>query len=85
MHREFRPEANNMLLTRSQKRQFTEDEAAEFLGVSIEQLRTLVQKHILTGDEAGGTPADLAVYQRSDLLLLRLLRAQQPRLQTIDA
>jgi hypothetical protein len=67
-----------MLLARPQKSQYTENEAAEFLGVSIEQLRTLVQKHIL-GDDETGAAADsgLAVYQRSDLLLLRLLRTQQ--------
>ena len=66
-----------MLLTRPQKRQFTEEEAAEFLGVSVEQLRSLVHKHILHEDEGAGAPAGLAVYQRSDLLLLRLLRTQQ--------
>jgi hypothetical protein len=66
-----------MLLARPQKRQFTEEEAAEFLGVSIDQLRSLVHKHILNEDEGGGAPAGLAVYQRSDLLLLRLLRTQQ--------
>jgi hypothetical protein len=66
-----------MLLARPQKSQYTEDEAAEFLGVSIQQLRTLVQKHILGDDEAAAAGAGLAVYQRSDLLLLRLLRTQQ--------
>ena len=61
-----------MLLARPQKSQYTEEEAAEFLGVNVEQLRTLVHKHILNEDEAASSPG-LAVYQRSDLLLLRLL------------
>ena len=72
-----------MLLVKSQKRQFTEDEAAEFLGISVEQLRRLVHRHILNEEDgctaAPGLPAPpgLAVYQRSDLLVLRLLRTHQ--------
>lgn len=65
-----------MLLASPQKRQFTEEEAAEFLEVSVDQLRSLVHKHILNEDEGGVAPTGLAVYQRSDLLLLRLLRTQ---------
>ncbi|HET8550626.1 MAG TPA: MerR family transcriptional regulator [Bryobacteraceae bacterium] len=65
-----------MLLARPQKSQYTEDEAAEFLGVSVDQLRSLIHKHVLSEEEAGSA-AGLAVYRRSDLLLLRLLRTQQ--------
>jgi hypothetical protein len=65
-----------MLPARPQKSQYTEDEAAKFLEVSVEQLRTLVHKHILN-DEETDPASGLAVYQRSDLLLLRLLRSQQ--------
>jgi hypothetical protein len=66
-----------MLLARPHKSQYTENEAAEFLGVSVEQLRTLVQKHILADEAAPAPGTGLTVYQRSDLLLLRLLRSQQ--------
>jgi DNA-binding transcriptional MerR regulator len=51
--------------------EYTEAEAAEKLGVSIDQLRAMVRMHILQED---GDPKDLSmtVFQRSDLLILRL-------------
>ncbi len=54
------------------KTHYSETEAAHELGVSVEQLRSLVRHHIVdTEDEAGNIA--LATYQPSDLLLIRLL------------
>ncbi len=61
-----------MVAAKPVRSHYTETEAAEALGVTIEKLRELVRQHIIQNDE------DLANlpsthYQRSDLLLLRFL------------
>lgn len=66
-----------MVTARPVRSHYSESEAAEALGVTIETLRELVRKHIIQNDE------DLANlpsthYQRSDLLLLRLLVQRSP-------
>lgn len=64
-------------------RHYTEAEAAAELGLELDELRALAREHLLLSDEeAAGLPHTL--YQRSDLLLLRLL-AQQRHMQAAVA
>lgn len=66
-----------MLLSQGPTALYTEQEAADALGVSVEQLRSLVAAHILSG-ESSPAPIEpgIAQYSRSDLILLRFLRSQ---------
>ena len=57
------------------KLNYTEAEAAAELGLSVDRLRALVSAHI-AGTEEEQTNIPLATYERSDLLLLRILSAQ---------
>ena len=64
------------MTTKISKPLYSEQEAASELGVSIEQLRSMVKTHIVKDGEMpeGG----IVVFQASDLLLLKLLsRAAQ--------
>ena len=61
-----------MLVTRPTKSQFSETEAAEELGISVERLRTLLRKHVVEKDE-DLTNVPVTTFQPSDLLILRLL------------
>ena len=63
-------------LSKVSKMQFSEPEAARMLGLSIEQLRSLVRDHIVKDEEAN-TPA-MATYQQTDLVLLRILSRMTP-------
>ena len=54
------------------KPQYSELEAAHLLGISVEQLRNLVRAHIVKDEEATG-PAVPSSYQKSDLVVLRVL------------
>ena len=66
-----------MVLGRTGKGYYTESEAARELGVSIDDFRSLVRRHILDAEEdAANLP--ITTYQPSDLLLLRLLVNGQP-------
>ena len=61
-----------MLMTRPSKSQYTEVEAAEELGVSVERLRTMIRSHVVDRDEdVNNIP--VTTFQPSDLLILRLL------------
>jgi hypothetical protein len=61
-----------MLSTKPAKSQYTEVEAAEELGISIEQLRTMIRSHVVDRDEdLNNIP--VTTFQPSDLLILRLL------------
>lgn len=62
------------MTSRTSKSQYTETEAAEELGVSVERLRTLIRRHVVTTDE-DLTNVPIASFQPSDLLLLRFLTA----------
>lgn len=54
------------------KPQYSEAEAARELGVSIEELRTLIRRHIVHDDsDADNVP--MTSFQSADLLVLRLL------------
>ena len=65
-----------MIAARPNRAHYSETEAAEAVGVSVEKLRELVRCHVMGGEEE---PANLssAHFQPSDVLLLRLLAAQQ--------
>jgi hypothetical protein len=56
------------------KPEYTETEAAEELGLSVDQLRAMIRAHILQEDEALGNLSKTA-FQRSDLVIMRLLLA----------
>jgi hypothetical protein len=57
---------------RPAKSQYTEIEAAEELGISLSQLRTMIRSHVLERDEdLNNVP--VTTFQPSDLLILRLL------------
>lgn len=54
------------------KTQYSENEAAAELGVSLEELRTLIRSHIVETDEdLNNVP--MASFHPSDLLVLKLL------------
>ncbi len=58
--------------TRATKSQYTEIEAAEELGISVEKLRTMIRSHVVERDEdLNNVP--VTTFQPSDLLILRLL------------
>ena len=61
-----------MLAARPTKSQFSETEAAEELGISVERLRTLIRKHVVEKDEDLNN-VGITTFQPSDLLILRLL------------
>jgi hypothetical protein len=61
-----------MQLTRTGKSQYSEKEAAEELGVSVEKLRTMIRSHVVDRDE-DLTNVPVTTFQPSDLLILRLL------------
>ncbi len=59
---------------RTHKPQYSEQEAAQELGISVERLRVLIRRHIAQSDE--DMPASpMATFQPSDLLVLRFLSA----------
>ena len=61
-----------IVTTKAAKAQYSETEAADELGLSIDQLRTLIRSHIVERDE-DLTNVPVAQFQPSDLLLLRIL------------
>lgn len=54
------------------KSYYTETEAAEVLGVSIDQFRGLVRTHIIRAEDDASV-LNGALYQPSDLVVLRML------------
>ncbi|MBV8847292.1 MAG: hypothetical protein JO307_31165 [Bryobacterales bacterium] len=63
-----------MFRTKTVRSQFTESEAAQELGVSVDEFRALIRAHATVREEdLGNLP--VATYHPSDLLLLRLLSA----------
>lgn len=61
-----------MVATKPIKTQYSEHEAAEELGVSVEQLRSMIRSHIVETDEELNNVA-VASFQPSDLLILKIL------------
>ena len=64
--------------------QYSEDEAASLLGVSIDQLRCLVREHIIK-DEAASTATPIPSLHRSDLVVLRILVGMSHRTEVTHA
>ena len=63
---------SSTIATRPQKMHFSENEAAQELGINLDQFRTLIRQHITYGQEEEGNITN-TVFQPSDLLLLRFL------------
>ena len=62
--------------SRPGKGQYSEAEAAEQLGVSVLQLRSMIRSHVVDRDEdLNNVPVH--TFQPSDLLILRLLAGKQ--------
>jgi len=61
----------------SGKTEYTEDEAAATLGVSIVELRSMVRTHIVK--EESGLDAPIPTFRPTDLLLLKMLSELHPR------
>ena len=62
---------------RPAKSQYSEVEAAQELGISVEALRKLIRSHVVDRDEdVGNIPS--TTFQPSDLLVLRLLASMAP-------
>ena len=65
------------------KTQYSENEAASELGVSLEELRTLIRSHIIETDEdLNNVP--MASFHPSDLLVLKLLLSSKANPTTQD-
>jgi hypothetical protein len=63
------------LSSKQNKTQYSEAEAAQELGVTVEQLRVLIRSHIAQTDEDLNHIA-IATFHPSDLLVLRILAGQ---------
>ena len=61
----------------SGKAEYTEEEAASALGISIGQLRTLVRTHVIK--EEVGMDVPIPSFRPTDLLLLKMLSESQAR------
>ena len=67
---------NVQVISRPLKGQYSETEAAEQLGISVVQLRTMIRSHVVDKDEdLNNVPVH--TFQPSDLLILRLLTGMQ--------
>jgi hypothetical protein len=62
----------------SGKAEYTEEEAASALGISIGQLRSLVRTHVIK--EEVGMDVPIPSFRPTDLLLLKMLSEPQPRM-----
>ena len=60
------------------KAEYTEEEAASAMGISIDQLRALVRTHVIK--EEVGMEIPIPSFRPTDLLLLKMLSESQSRL-----
>lgn len=65
-----------LLATKSTKTQYSVQEAAKELGVSVEELRTLIRSHIAESEEDLNN-VSVTSFHPSDLLVLKLLSGQK--------
>ena len=65
-----------LLSSKQSKVQYSEIEAAEILELTVEQLRSLVQSHIVK-DDSDAQASAVSTFQASDLLVLRILSRKQ--------
>ena len=68
-----------VLPTKQTKTHYSEAEAAQELGVTVEQLRVLIRNHIAKTDEDLAHIA-VATFHPSDLLVLKILAGQSTAL-----
>ena len=68
---------NGIVTTKPAKSQYSEVEAAEELGVSVNQLRSLIRNHIVETDEDLNN-VGVASFHPSDLLVLKILSGLKP-------
>lgn len=59
---------------KTHKPQYSEQEAAQELGITVERLRILIRRHIAQNEE-DAPQAPVTTFQPSDLLVLRFLSA----------
>jgi hypothetical protein len=71
------------LSSKSNQTQYSEVEAAQELGVTVDQLRTLIRSHIAQTDEDLNHIA-VASFHPSDLLVLKILAGQKGTLAPAD-
>lgn len=57
------------------KAEYSEEEVAQELGITVEDLRVLIRNHVAQSDEDVNN-LSLASFHASDLLVLRILAAQ---------
>ena len=69
-------------MTKAQKIQYSEHEAANQLGISIDQLRSLVRDHIVK-DAAAPVDTSVPTYHASDLVVLRILTGMSRGVETV--
>ncbi len=72
------------LTTKFNQTQYSEVEAARELGVTVDQLRTLIRSHIAQTDEDLNHIA-VASFHPSDLLVLKILAGQKGTLAGVDS
>ncbi|MGA2882618.1 MAG: hypothetical protein ABSG13_27000 [Bryobacteraceae bacterium] len=72
------------LPSKQNKTQYSEGEAAQELGITVEELRVLIRKHIAKSDEDLMHIA-MASFHPSDLLVLKILTGQNGDLASLDA
>jgi hypothetical protein len=72
------------LSTKSNQTQYSEVEAAQELGVTVDQLRTLIRSHIAQTDEDLNHIA-VASFHPSDLLVLKILAGQKSHLAPVES
>jgi hypothetical protein len=72
------------LSSKSNQTQYSEVEAAQELGVTVDQLRTLIRSHIAQTDEDLNHIA-VASFHPSDLLVLKILAGQKGTLAPADS
>jgi hypothetical protein len=69
------------LPSKQNKTQYSEVEAAQELGLTVEQLRVLIRNHIAQSDEDLNHIA-MASFHPSDLLVLKILAGQKSSMMT---
>ena len=75
MEKTYKEGYKRMLEWVSGKLEYTEEEAASALGISIGQLRSLVKTHVIQEDSGADVP--IPTFRPTDLLLLKML--SEPR------
>ena len=76
MEKTYKEGYKRMLEWVSGKLEYTEEEAASALGISIGQLRSLVKTHVIQEDSGADVP--IPTFRPTDLLLLKML--SEPRM-----